>query len=407
MKIYKFLLINSLIFGVLILTIEIGLGIAIGLRRLVGIGGEKSYKLLFQISGTTGHKHYLINKEFESGYDRQEEDYAIKYFKNNANTKPIKIIALGGSTSDPYGLKYSSKGGTWPELLGKNLFENNKDSNIDIINYGQGGFTTSQEVISLLKSSSTFPADFAISLTGINEVYFVRNFTNGWITENDTIYKSIFDFKAIKEKQPIIIFDNKRFKKCEWFCIDLFPKYNSNIKRFLSFINTKKLRKERYSLGEERLVRDNIKNWGNTKLYKKVGDIFERNLIYSNLISKENGIKYLAFLQPTMKVDDVTDSYTSNKKIIDYLNEKYPNEDRNVKRRLSHKENYLYDISNLYVELKKRCQKLDFCFDISDSLLNKDDVLYNDPRHNNKKGNEIIAEKITEVMQLEMNFIKN
>lgn len=235
----------------------------------------------------------------------------------------------------------------------------------------------------------------------------MRNFTKGWITENDTIYKSSFDFKAIKEKQPIIIFDNKRFKKCEWFCIDLFPKYNSNIKRFLSLINTKKLLKERYSLGEERLVRDNIKNWGNTKLYKKVGDIFERNLIYSNLISKENGIKYLAFLQPTMKVDDVTDSYTSNKKIIDYLNEKYPNEDRNVKRTLSHKENYLYDISNLYVELKKRCQKLDFCFDISDSLLNKDDVLYNDPRHNNKKGNEIIAEKINEVMQLEMNFIKN
>ena len=58
----------------------------------------------------------------------------LKYFKNNANTKPIKIITLGGSTTDPYGLKYSSKGGTWPELLGKNLFENNKDSNKKEIN---------------------------------------------------------------------------------------------------------------------------------------------------------------------------------------------------------------------------------------------------------------------------------
>lgn len=406
MKFYKFLLINSLIFGLLILTIEIGLGIAIGLRRRAGIGGEKTYKLLFQMSGTTGHKHYLINKEFETGYDRQEEDYAIKYFQNNINKNPIKIITLGGSTSDPYGLKYSSKGGTWPELLGKNLYENDVDSNIDIINYAQGGFTTSQEVISLLKSSSTFPADFAISLTGVNEVYFVRNLTNGYITENDTIYKSYFEYKVSKENQSVIIVDNKRFKKCEWFCLDLFPKYKSNIQRFLSFIDTKKLLKEKYSLGEGRLARDNIKNWGNNKLYKKVGDIFERNLIYSNLIAKENGIKYLTFLQPTMKVDNVTQSYNSNKRIIDYLNEKYPNEDINVKRTLSNKENYLYDISNLYVELKKRCQKLDFCYDISDSLLNKDDKLYTDPRHNNKKGNEIIAGKISKAIQFEINSIK-
>ncbi|WP_413683853.1 SGNH/GDSL hydrolase family protein [Prochlorococcus sp. MIT 1011] len=399
MKLYKIILINSLVLGVFVLAIEISLGIVIGIRRLAGIGGENPYKLQFQISGTTGHKHYLINKEWETGYDRQEEDYAIKNFKNNSNNKSIKIITLGGSSTDPYGLKYAAKGGTWPELLGESLKAKNQESNIDIINYGQGGFTSSQEFLSLLKASSTFPANYAVSLTGINEVYFVRNLTNGYISDTGSIYKSELTLKAIKKKQPIIIFNNQRFRKCEWFCIDLLPKYNSNIKRFLDFINTKKLSKQKYTIGNENLKKDNIKNWENEKLFKSVGDIFKRNLINSYLIAKENGIEYIAFLQPTMRINDINEVYNSDAKIIDYLNEKYPNEATNTKRRLSHEVSYLYDISKLYFELKKRCEKLDFCYDISEILDNNENQLYSDRRHNNEKGNKIIAQKISTIIQ--------
>ena len=52
--------------------------------------------------------------------------------------------------------------------------------------------------------------------------------------------------------------------------------------------------------------------------------------------------------------------------------------------------NYIQLIREFYNELKIRCDKLDFCIDISDIAPPTGDVYFN-ARHHNSKGNHFIA----------------
>lgn len=51
----------------------------------------------------------------------------------------------------------------------------------------------------------------------------------------------------------------------------------------------------------------------------------------------------------------------------------------------------------LYVELRRRCLEMSFCFDISNSIVPRGDLYY-DSRDMNKEGNKILAKKIFELL---------
>ena len=137
------------------------------------------------------------------------------------------------------------------------------------------------------------------------------------------------------------------------------------------------------------------------KVYKRVADIYERNLNDMNNLALNNQINYFAFLQPTMIIDDLKafKSDSKNITIYDYLNKKYPNENKLVKLRLSNQPDYLFAISKLYKELKIRCKKLSFCYDLTNFDSSEKSNLFYDPRHFNKLGNELISEKIMKIIK--------
>ena len=102
-----------------------------------------------------------------------------------------------------------------------------------------------------------------------------------------------------------------------------------------------------------------------------------------NEISKSIGVKYYVFLQPTMGLD--TNQIPKNKGSEDYKIFQKMND-------FSKKQ-----INILYSDLKKQCDSLPFCHDISD-IATPDGDFYHDPRHHNEKGNKVIAEEIFKII---------
>lgn len=87
-----------------------------------------------------------------------------------AGERPLTILALGGSTTDPIlQVKYSGTGGDWPHQLGRRLAESGRA--VEIANAGMVGNLTAQELGRLVAVLPESRADVVISLCGINEIY--------------------------------------------------------------------------------------------------------------------------------------------------------------------------------------------------------------------------------------------
>lgn len=83
----------------------------------------------------------------------------------------LRILALGGSTTDPVtAVKYAGRGGDWPRQLGATLAD--RGVSVDIANAGMLGSLAAQELTRLLAIVPDHEFDLVISLTGINETYF-------------------------------------------------------------------------------------------------------------------------------------------------------------------------------------------------------------------------------------------
>lgn len=74
-----------------------------------------------------------------------------------------KIIALGGSTTDPYTFFQKS----WPEYLYE-LFESDK---VCVFNGGMGGYNSSQELLKLIRDVIPLKPDMVISWSGFNDAF--------------------------------------------------------------------------------------------------------------------------------------------------------------------------------------------------------------------------------------------
>lgn len=84
--------------------------------------------------------------------------------------KPLTILALGGSTTDPIlQVKYSGTGGDWPHQLGELLAATGQS--VEIANAAMVGNLAAQELGRLVAVLPESRADVVISLGGINEIY--------------------------------------------------------------------------------------------------------------------------------------------------------------------------------------------------------------------------------------------
>ncbi|MCR8538807.1 MAG: hypothetical protein JJ848_000430 [Prochlorococcus marinus CUG1439] len=400
-SIRKTITINVLVFTTLIFAIEILLGICILIRNYNKERNIIPGKLQFQISGTTGHKRILDNKSKlllskYKIYDEINDQRSIKSFKKSNSKKNIKLLTLGGSTSDPLGFMYSGIDGNWTLQLGKLFLKKNISS--EIHNYAQGGFNSSQELISFIKSSKIVNPDIILSLSGINEYYFIRN---NYLKDDKNIYQSdIYTKGENGYRGNKIIFGNNKFLKCNFICFDV--NYKSNIRRFINYIQAKKIINSNSKITHLKINEEDFIKYKNANItsIKRASNIFISNHESINLLAKKMNRNYYLFLQPTIYVENINDLIFSEKSIYEYLKKNFPYEDPKVIAQISKKEKYIFSMNLLYKELRKECAERDFCFDISNILVGNSTKVYKDARHPNAIGNRIISKEILSKIEL-------
>ena len=115
--------------------------------------------------------------------------------------------------------------------------------------------------------------------------------------------------------------------------------------------------------------------------------LWKKNISILNSLSNINGSKFINFLQPTMGLDHVKIDWQKNNKDF-----KIYNNFINTQTKL--------DTNYIYKKFRKTCVNLVYCVDISSiAAPGGSDDLFSNARHHNEKGNQIIANKIYEILK--------
>jgi hypothetical protein len=110
-------------------------------------------------------------------------------------------------------------------------------------------------------------------------------------------------------------------------------------------------------------------------------DRWESNVQRLNLLVGRQNAKYMLFLQPSIGLDGAQSL------------PKPGSSDEDEFKKLASNTNLLINLRLFYLELKRRCSKMEFCYDMSD-IPNPSGNMYYDYVHPNEFGNAEIAEFI-------------
>jgi lysophospholipase L1-like esterase len=261
-----------------------------------------------------------------------------KYGRLPDEAKPLRIVALGGSTTDP-----TLQPGNWPEQL-QVLLEQRGIANV-VFNGGVGGYSSSQEVIKLLRDVPALKPDVVISLNGIND--------NGAHSEPGHPMVHQYQaslFRAIVSPEIRVPF--------------VLPNTIAVLLQVIRNIGPPELK---ITLGSD----DAIGLW----------EQWKRNVRTMHAIASEFGFEYLCFLQPSMGLG----RYDASAQESNWLG-------------LEDSRQLLEMSRSLYKGARPACQSLSYCVDIVD-IFQRGHELYDDPRHPNRRGNQVIAERVVQEIQ--------
>lgn len=284
---------------------------------------------------------------------KEGEEYknGLIYIGNKSNPS-LKIAILGGSTSD---ISYD---GSWIRPL-YNLL---KEQNVLIISGAMSGYSTSQEVLKLIRDILPLNPDIVISLSGVNDLGFIQ---------------------ATSQEHPMIHNYQARIGR---FLVDKYGSKDNKESFFNKFSNKAKIKptgmNHKLSLGNlilgTKVKTSAAKNWYN-------------NIRLQKAICQEFDIKYISFLQPIFG----TGKYN-------YTNEELEIYESYVESKSVHGVPYDLALKEFYNEAREIAKKVGFIVDIVDVFENQTDM-YADTRHPNSKGNKIIAKKIFEEIKKLLN----
>lgn len=244
-------------------------------------------------------------------------------------SSPLEIVALGGSTTDAQ----MDPDGNWPKLLGEILGRKGV-SNV-VFNGGIIGYSSNHETLKLLRDVLPLEPDWVISFNGINDL--INNDKTPMVTDYQTLMMS----KLLGREYSY------------------FP---NTVGLLTKILNKNSL------VGINEGVEQNPKNVTQ----------WERNIRSMHALSKEFGIRYIVFLQPTLG----TGSYTM---------ESYDKHLFSIMLRT--RPDYPEELKAFYSEARLVCGKYDFCIDVVDIFAGAK-RMYADVRHPNSRGNRKIADRI-------------
>lgn len=374
MKVARIAIINLAVFSGIIASIEISLNIAWYFehrnKNLPPVGSDEvrtgqiipfPWEQVFHPG--VGHSHQ--KSEFIANLNTMnlihDNISATEVFKGQDNpTSEFRILTLGGSTTDPLGTSVSGYRGTWVHHLFEGIAKSNSSRYI-VDNAGNGGSTSSNELLRLITKLHSNHYDLIISFNGINEIYFVDDYH---YKDKENILASQMLMQAMQ--QGII----KGLNGKTYFS-PLGPLRNtklffmlSNVRSKLSEVKAKFAGRSQQFTGLSKQEKDMVVYGAN---------IWSKNIDIMNATSLAMNAKYLAVLQPTLGLGG--NYCTTLRKECMLTDSRY-----------IAKMNYLYSL------LRRHCSSKDYCLDISsDRDLTSSDSLYTDPRHPNSKGNMKIA----------------
>jgi lysophospholipase L1-like esterase len=310
--------------------------------------GKKIYSFLISLPGKEEVKNKLaIMHNYldpHLGYSHNNEKMRLKnpYYtldgfavytnKKSKDEKAIKIIVLGGSTTDPK-FKYC-----WPKQL-YDIFEE-KGIKCEILNGGVAGYSSNQELLKVIRDCLPLKPGIIISMNGINDIATSHSLKGHPMVE--PYQKKIFEriVKRLKKASPI------------------FPNTVSLIKSLL--------------IKEEKSIRGI--NYGPV-VRTTPWDQWRRNIMIIGTIAGKFDIKYLCFLQPVLGFGDYNP---------------IPAEVEMIKRK---GEDYFKVVNLFYGKAKEYSKGLPNCVDITNVFAGQVGM-YKDPRHPNKEGYRVIAETV-------------
>lgn len=316
-----------LVEGVAWLLLSLGSGPASGF--LVSRGGEFHRRLAKVFVGTS---RGALAVDPHLGYAAEP---AFQVFGAGEGEGVLRIVVLGGSTTDPYNEGHWS--GTLSELLV------NEGIPARIYNGGVGSYSTNQEVIKLIRDALALNPHVVISVDGVNDLGLVKSITPYTPMVNHP-QQAIMEYVVGSASQSLFL---------------------PNLARLLG--------------SGEKILRP--PHWGHPN-EMKAEEVWEKHLRIMNAVSGEFGIRYMAVLQPLMGFG----SYDPSPREEEMWEER--------KQRLRPDETPYHVVLTRYYEAAQvRCHQIPYCADLTGIYAGKTD-LYNDPRHPNPEGYRLLGEAI-------------
>jgi len=278
----------------------------------------------------------------------KEELEGFELFGDINDPSALRIVALGGSTTES---TYSFYKG-WAYYLSEIL----QKKHIPSIIYcgGVGGYTSSQELLKLIRDVLPLNPDIVLSYSGFNDLYSISPHIKAY-RKNLNIYKRPFIHPFQVE-----------------FCNKILQTYKQKDEEIPVFFNNPGKTENSISYGLE-----NDKTGAEFWIY---------NTRMMHAIAKEFGILFMSFFQPFLRNGYYNITDTQQAIIYKY--------GIGLKHYL---ESDATAIQENVLAIKQKIKKYDYITDLSDIFI-KHDNIYFDVVHVYEKGNEIIADNIYSII---------
>lgn len=270
------------------------------------------------------------------------------------------ILTLGGSSTSGF-YQYISKGDTWPKLMA----DLSKDK-YSILNGGVGSYSSLQVLYKFLRDGPRIKnLRYVVDVSGYNDLPPSQ--------EINRLIGADFPFLA-----PI---QNQMNLNQSWIDQRHFFGLYSSIPNTMFWVKTIAVRLFKIQSKQP------PQNKHNDKIFSFIdaADRWQNNVERLNLLVKQQNAKYILFLQPSIGLEGPQSS------------PKPGSSDEIEFNKLASNKNLLINLRLFYGELRKRCSKMDFCHDMSNTP-NPSGNMYFDYIHPNEFGNEIISKKIWELI---------
>jgi lysophospholipase L1-like esterase len=339
MKSASSILIVALNTVILIAVVELA---SYGVLRLYGIDSplfiDKNMEV--KVRGSTREESRIIDPHL--GYAHGADEPGVKkitkqfvwrdgfviYAKEIKDIQHPVILALGGSTTD--GVKY---GHSWPEELSKLLIKNGVSGTV--INGGVGGYSTSQDLIKLVRDGLEFKPDIVISYSGINDRGEYGELPYPMVhTYQRELFKSIVDTNSSRPKYMV-----------------------STITLLKNMTNTQSASDLNFTFG--------VESQGS------YAEQYTRNIELMHAISTSQGADFFAFIQPVAFYNSIHNS-----------------------SEISKGEGYKNMVLDLYDQIAVLPDRLEFVYDATQILEQDSDVYKEDGVHLTENGDKVVANYI-------------